>query len=278
MVTDIDAIFEKYLRQVMKREAGTRTEAEWEDRMAELYAEFGRSPLAALGDKSPEVYFGEMSGEALVRALADYVNAEISVPDFLCDAILRAPDAERPLVALLGEEDEELVSYAVNLLSDKGSALPYDKYLEMLESNDVCEDMKDLVAENLLDAAAAVKERVLARYARASAEAKGYFLELLVCAGRDDRIFEILKAAFGAGEENIPLYAAYFAKYGDERALPLLLRTIERPELNYQEFQELKFAIEALGGEYETKRDFSKDKIFRKIQRQREKEGKRDGE
>ena len=272
MIVDIDGVFEKYLRRIMKEEAGKHTEEQWEDRMAELYVSFGGTPIKELGGKTPRQYFGEMDAKTLASTLADYVTSDVSVPDFLCDAIIAANAVDAHLVKLLDAEDEELVSYSVNLLSDRGYTGAFPKYLDMIADKNVDGEMKDLVAEILLDGAALVKEDVLKRYQTANAEAKAYFLEILVAAGKDDRTFEILKAAFQSGEENIPLYAAYFARLGDDRALPLLLATVKRSDLNYQEYQELKFAIEALGGEYEDKRDFSKDKIYRKIQQQRKRE------
>lgn len=55
----------------------------------------------------------------------------------------------------------------------------------------------------------------------------------------------------------------------DEKALAALYELIEREEINYQDFQELKLAIESLGGEYEKERDFSNDKVYRKIMEQK---------
>ncbi len=277
MVIDVDGVFEKYLRRIMKEQAGKYTEEQWEDRMAALYVEFGNTPAKELGGKTPARYFGEMSTQTVVATLKEYVLADVSVPDFLCDAIIAAKGADEYLVKLLNEDDEELVSYAVNLLSDRGYTGAFSKYLDMIENKNVDDEMKDLVTEILLDGASTVKEQVLVRYPKANATAKAYFLEILVAAGKDDRTFEILKAAFGQGEENIPLFAAYFARLGDDRALPLLLEVVKRPDLNYQEYQELKFAIEALGGEYEDKRDFTKDKIYRKIQAQRKREEEQAG-
>ena len=59
-------------------------------------------------------------------------------------------------------------------------------------------------------------------------------------------------------DKDMPLYAGYLASYGDERALPYLLEQIEK-DVGYIAFQELKYAIEALGGEYTKQRDFSAD-------------------
>ena len=56
--------------------------------------------------------------------------------------------------------------------------------------------------------------------------------------------------------------ASYLAAYGDERALKPLLKKIEDRSIGFVEFQELKYAIEALGGEYNEPRDFSADKDF----------------
>ena len=36
-------------------------------------------------------------------------------------------------------------------------------------------------------------------------------------------------------------------------------------KINYADFEELRFVIEALGGEYKGDKDFSADKIYKKI-------------
>jgi len=56
--------------------------------------------------------------------------------------------------------------------------------------------------------------------------------------------------------------AGYLASYGDERALPYLMKKIEDRSIGFVTFQELKYAIEALGGEYNEPRDFSSDKDY----------------
>ena len=61
------------------------------------------------------------------------------------------------------------------------------------------------------------------------------------------------------------MHASYLAAYGDVRALPYLLDRIDGEEINFVEYQELKFAIEALGGEYTKERDFSDDPYFKLV-------------
>ena len=78
---------------------------------------------------------------------------------------------------------------------------------------------------------------------------------------RDERIYTLLMTAFQT-DENLSMRASYLAAYGDERALPILLARIEDETLGFVDFQELKYAIEALGGEYNEPRDFSGDKDY----------------
>ena len=61
------------------------------------------------------------------------------------------------------------------------------------------------------------------------------------------------------------MHASYLAAYGDARALPVLMEVIDRDDIDYVEFQELKFAVEALGGEYTKERDFSDDPYYKEI-------------
>lgn len=83
---------------------------------------------------------------------------------------------------------------------------------------------------------------------------------------RDEGIFRILLDEFLSDVGRVPMHAGYLAAYGDERALPYLMKKIEDRSIGFVEFQELKYAIEALGGEYNEPRDFSADKDFRTIE------------
>ena len=50
---DTDALFEKFMRNYMKENAGKFTEEEWEDKIPVLFDEFGKTPLQELGGESP---------------------------------------------------------------------------------------------------------------------------------------------------------------------------------------------------------------------------------
>ena len=90
---------------------------------------------------------------------------------------------------------------------------------------------------------------------------------------RDEEVFALLCKAFENEPQKSEIRASYLASYGDERALPLLMKRIENREIGFVEFQELKYAIEALGGEYDEVRDFSDDQDFVLVGEASEKEG-----
>ena len=70
------------------------------------------------------------------------------------------------------------------------------------------------------------------------------------------------------------VYIAKFIKEGEEgdnSDQPSEIKTfdilaeIEKEKISYADFEELRFAIEALGGEYDKVRDFKNDKSYKKI-------------
>lgn len=268
-LVDIDAIFEARLRKYMEEHAGEYSEDAWEEKIAELYEAFGSERLAELGGKSPEKYYAGEDGAALVGLLARHVREGVAVSDYLCEAIMDADGAEEPLISLLGEAEEELVFYAMNLLKDMGSVKPLGQYLDFLLDPSVGRDRKELCTEILCEYPERVKESILEKYGGASEEDRSSLLDILSHAQKDDRILRLLTDALLSHAEEIPLYAAFVRRYGDEKALAALYELIEREEINYQDFQELKLAIESLGGEYEKERNFSNDKVYRKIMEQK---------
>ena len=79
-------------------------------------------------------------------------------------------------------------------------------------------------------------------------------------------MYQLLLTAFLTDAERVPMHASYLASYGDSRALEPLLKAISDENIGFIEFQELKYAIEALGGEYNEPRDFSADSDYLAIE------------
>lgn len=257
---DFDEIFNRKMAKYLEKHAGERSEEEWENAIAEAYARFGETYMAAI-EKTPRQYFAQMSDSALVEMLKEYLLQEVSVPDFLCEE-LESRGACTEVLALLHETDEELVHYALNALGSDPRALP--RYAEMLAEDAYDEHVKDQLSDLLKERADDVIERVLPLV---DTENGAYALEILSrVKKRDERVYRALLNAFlQSDDEQAPLYAGYLAAYGDDRALDALYEAIERTDIDYILFRELKFAIESLGGEYDKERDFSADPAYKKI-------------
>ncbi len=257
---DFDEKFNHKVAKMLEKHAGERTEEEWEDAIAQAYRQYGETYLAELGD-TPHGYFAKMGDAQLIETLKEYLLQGISVPDFLCEEIERRKATDASL-ALLRETDEELVQYALNLIGADPKAM--ERYAQMLGEDAYDEHVKDALADLLKTSSDAVKEQMLSLICT---ENRPYALEVLSrCKERDERVLDALLTAFRMEEgQDVPLYAGYLAAYGDERALPALLDRIDREDIDFVTFQELKFAIEALGGEYDKARDFSEDEAYKKV-------------
>ncbi len=259
---DFDGLFDKKLSEYMEENFGKYTEKQWESIIPKLYKNFGDTFIKSAGN-TPKGYYAEMSDEELVETLAAHVREGVPVSDFLCNELQErnCPDG---LLELMKSGEEELVTLAVNLAGDSVKA--FGVYFDLL-TGDLDAEVKDTVVERLKGDADSAKERAIELYQKHVE--REYMLEILSrCKQRDDRVFEILMTAFRTSPDELPMHASYLASYGDERALPVLLDFIDRDETNYLEYQELKYAIEALGGEYTRVRDFSADPYYIEIMEQ----------
>ncbi len=255
---DFDGLFDEKLAEYMQTNAGKYTEKQWENLIPKLYRQFGDTYVAR-ADNTPKGYYGEMSDEELVQTLERHIKEGVPVSDFLCREI-ESRGCSEALIGLLSRTDEEILTLAVNLAG--GDARAFPAYFQLL-CGGASADIKEAVCEQLKQNADAAKEQALALYDRGCE--REMMLEILSrCKGRDERVYELLMRAFREGDE-LPMHASYLAAYGDERALPVLLEYIAREDINFLEYRELKYAIEALGGEYNTPRDFSEDAYYKEI-------------
>lgn len=256
---DFDGLFDKKLSDYISKNVGKYKEEEWEDLIPELYARFGNTPVKSLG-VSPNAYYAAMTDAELVSCLRAHIKHGVPVPEFLCRAIEARKQCRPQLIALLKGKEEGLKQYIVNILGSAEEALPV--YMQLIVGGeDVV--LKNQCADFIKENADAVIELALKNYEEGVE--RPMMLEILSrVKKRDDRVFDTLLKEFRGGDD-IPLHAGYLAAYGDERALPYLLKKIEGEDITYVEYQELKYAIEALGGEYTKLRDFSGDEYYKLI-------------
>ena len=264
-VIDVDQLFDNYISDFVYKNIGKVKPEEIENKIPELYLKFGDEKLVELDGKTPNEYYKAYSGKDLLECLKAHLDKGVAVSDFLCEAVTGNKDNEDALIIALDSDfSEEFTLYVMNMLSDMNSTKCLNKYLQMVLW-DYSEVIKELATDYLRDRSEIVKEEVLAQFKDCDLKVKEYLTEILAGCKKDDRVFDILVAEFAKHPDNIPLYAGYLAKYGDDRALPFLMAEIEREKISYADFEELRFAIEALGGEYDKVRDFKSDKTFKKI-------------
>jgi len=255
---DFDGMFDEKLSQYVAKNPKRYTEEEWENVIPALYKKFGDTIIKSL-QKTPREYYGGMSDEELVKCLQAHLKKGVPVSEFLCET-LESRGATKLLIPLLDGTDEER-EYAMRLLGSHDEVIK--KYLEILISSDNA-DLKDKCAELIKEKADLVAADAVGYYNKGTE--REYMLEIMSrTVIKNEEIFKILLNAFRADDENLDMHASYLASYGDERALPYLLDKIDEEGISYVDFRELKFAIEALGGEYDKERDFSDDPYFNLI-------------
>ncbi|MCX4384936.1 MAG: hypothetical protein OSJ39_03980 [Clostridia bacterium] len=252
---DFDGLFDQKLAKYLKENAGKFTEKQWEDKIPLLYQKFGDTYLKSIGF-TPREYYKRMSDKELVDTLLAHIKEEVPVSDFLCRE-LESRDCPEEILPLLECKDEQLLMLAVNLAG--ANPIAFDAYFALLKG-EADREIKDAVVDQLKVNADAAKARALA-FLNEGIE-KELMLEVLSrVRERDETVYEVLLNAFREGED-LPMHASYLAAYGDSRALPVLLERIAGEDINFLEFRELKYAIEALGGEYTEERDFSGDPYY----------------
>jgi len=261
---DIDSLFDKYISDYVYKNIGKVKPEEIENRIPELYLEFGNEKLTELDGKTPNEYYRSFSAEQLIETLKAHLEKDVPVSDFLCETLSDIDNENQLLSAIKEDCSEEFTLYVINMLNEIQSTKCYERYLQFI-SWDYSTPIKELATERLKEVSDSVKESVLSLYKESAEQVKEYLVEILSGCSKDDRVFDVLIAEFAKNTKNVPLYAGYLAKYGDERALPFLMRAIENEKITYADFEELRFAIEALGGEYNKVRDFKSDKSFKKI-------------
>ena len=134
----------------------------------------------------------------------------------------------------------------LELLTDESK--PYEQRLEAYEY--LLEDCEPVVDE------------MVERFAVAEGETGKMLIEILAEYKGNPAVYMGLVSYLYRGED-VALYARLLGKYGDERAIDVLKSFAEEYDLDYNEYMEVRNAVEELGGYFEDDRDFSDDPFYR---------------
>lgn len=270
-VIDVDKLFDKYISGYVYKNVGKIKPEEIEDNIPVMYEKFGTEPLEELDGFTPQTYYSRATVTELFGCLKKHAEEKVPVPDFLFEAIIADKDnyaavCKELAVATSGEFSEEYAVYLMNAVTAIRAGVPTERYIDFM-LNDYPETVRELATETLAENADASAEALVSVEEGASLDAKERIAEVLsnVRDKKSDKIFDILVNAFIGCGDKLAQYAGYLARYGDERAIPFLTAAIENEKISYADFEEIRFAIEALGGEYNKKRDFTADKTYKKI-------------
>lgn len=268
-VLDLDKLFDNYISGYVYKNIGKIKPEEIENQMPVMYEEFGNEKLKELDGKTPNEFYKQFSMKELLECLKSHLAKGVPISDFLCEAIVFDKKEENLIKEeLFNDNGEEYTAYLMNFLSDMGGEIPLKRYLEYAVY-DYPETIAELSVEFLSEDAEKVKELIISEIENVEESKKERLVEILSNVKNDDRVFDILIKEFVKNQDKIPFYAQMIVKYGDDRAIPFLLQAIKDEKISYADFEELRFAIEALGGEYNEKRDFSNDKAYKKIKGER---------
>lgn len=253
-IIDLDGLFEEKLAAYMKRNAGKYSEKEWEELIPKLYKKFAGIEIPRLKN-TPVGYYAAMTDGELCSALRLHSERGVPVSDFLMRELERRGCTD-PLIALLDSGDEQLLSRVVSIAG--GDRRAVGAYFRLLE-RDLSDDLSEAIIGELRRTDGALAGAIDC-YKRGIRPDR--MLGILAEQGAgNDEVFSLLLSDLRGGDDLV-LAADRIATLGDARALPDLYELIARDDIDYLEFRELRYAIEALGGEYTEERDFSEDASY----------------
>lgn len=118
--------------------------------------------------------------------------------------------------------------------------------------------------EFLLEDCEEVVDDMLEKFYTSEGETGKMFIEILAGYKGNPAVYMGLVSYLYKGED-VALFARLLGGYGDERAIDVLKSFVEEYDVDYNEYMEIRNAVEELGGDFDDSRDFTDDPFYRFI-------------
>ena len=261
-IYDFDAKFFDYVRTWMALHPGLK-EDEVEQKYNEMMLSWLNAPAQWLGGEKPGEYFNRYSDPRdLMKLLEEYMKRHIGLPEPLYSRIVALGEDCAPyLVRMVQNEDnsEDLRGTALALLGDMDDALPRDLCVDLVCNSDPDDELGEMAADALKETDDSVVDVLMDRYETATEYGKMAILDVCSHFPGHERVFDELVHCLLVEHRIRGYYAGLLGDYGDARAIEPLKQAHQMTDLNYLDYIEVRYAIEALGGDPGEERTFDGD-------------------
>lgn len=265
---DFDSHFDKYIQTWMtENRSKYKNVDEMEAQMPDVYLKWVNIPADWLEGQTPALYFNQFDDPVMLcKWMLKYINSNIPLPDQLMDRLAElGEDAVPPLMEIAfdrAQTDEARMS-AMGTLAQIQSMRPMEKLIALILHAHAGEaELSNLAGEMLVGLGAAVSKPVIDAMVGAKPEQGIVLLDVACNFPGDKRIYDCAIKLLKAMPAKRALIASYLGKLGDARAVEELMPLLELQELNYLDYLEIRDAIEELGGEVKTEREFAGDEYY----------------
>lgn len=153
----------------------------------------------------------------------------------------------RPRTEIPMKTKQEMLK-ALAVLTDEDK--PYSERLAAYEF--LLEDCEDVVDD------------MLEKFYASEGETGKMLIEILAGYKGNPAVYMGIVSYLYKGED-VALFARLLGGYGDERAIDVLKSFVEEYDVDYNEYMEIRNAVEELGGDFDDSRDFTDDPFYRFI-------------
>lgn len=272
-----------YMRWCTKHPDMAKDEEKLDRLLPEMYHKWMHAPKKWLEGLSPEQYFDSITDpQMLVSMWIAYLTEEIDLPDLLLNRLVEEQDRVYPMLRhILDTEHEKEITdeqlravkaQAVALITEMQGEHPFGQYIDMLREEKEDSALAEEISAAIEDADETVRQTLKQKMLEASYVAQEYgkicLLDLLSGLGPDEHVYEMLKDEFEKPEADRVFLAGCFGKLGMEKAVSLLSRAMEEPDLDYYTYTAIRYALEELTGEEIEEKDFTGDAVYDRMAEQ----------
>lgn len=249
MKIDIDALFDNYLQDFIDKNSDKYTPEQIERMIETIYEDFGKKPNLSLAGLSPIQYFKQKKTQELISEFKESFQGDNQVCEFLCRELQKREDAEDDLISFSNSKNDEMATCSVNILCEMNSKKSLKSFINSILDKRATDGLLESMVDAMCKNADLIKEELLEIYDVNNPVCK-VFLEVFASMSRDERVYQILFDEYLNRKNNRAEIYGLLAKYGDDKILGYLYGEVENTVLNPIELEEIKLAIEKLGGDF----------------------------